>query len=799
MKLLISSKKIAQGILLMFAIAAGGECACAQTINTFAGNGIPLYRGDGGIATAASLGEPQGLAIDGAGNIYIADQLNNCIRKVNTSGIISTIAGNGVAGFSGDGGAATTATIASPQGVKVDGAGNVYFSDQGNERVRKVSTAGIITTIAGNGTGGYSGDGGAATAATIQSPHGVAVDGAGNVYFADEGNGRIRKISTSGIISTIAGTGSSGYTGDGGAATAAAVGLPYFLAFDGTGNLYFSDLANSVVRKINSVGTISTIAGTGTAGYSGDGIPATAADLNWPVGITFDATGCIYIGDFYNNRVRKINTLSFISTYAGNGTATYGGDGGAATAAMLKQPSGVVTDGAGNLYIADEGNFRVRMVTPLSTPVFDNGSPQSLVVCENSVANAINSLLTVTDPGVGLTETYSVVAAPAHGVITAGGTAASGTSVAPSGWAYTPATGYVGTDTFKMQVSNGANAAGTTVYVTVNPLPVAGAITGTSAVCVGASVVLSDPAPGGVWGSGATGIATVSGTAGITATITGIATGIDSIHYSVTNSCGTAAAAYTVNVLDVPVVIAIAGPDTVCLASSSTLTDATTGGTWTSSSPSLATIGAATGVVTPAATGADSIVYAVTNGCGTTRVVHLLVIDSLPSVAAVTGPTVVCKDSTMLFMDGTPGGIWSTSPHASIGAASGLLTASAVGPDTVFYTVTNLCGPSRQSYLISVLNCDTTHSNVGVANMQDIVPGLYITPNPSDGHFTLRLAYPARETSRITITDMYGKRLQSFDLPTNTEQQVKLTLPAGIYIVSGMIRSETFAARLVIE
>ena len=801
MKLLIPLKKIAKIILLLLTMTTGIEYARAQTIHLFAGNGISTYLGDGGPATAASLSEPKGVAIDGAGNIYIADELNNCIRKVNTSGIINSFAGHppGFSGFSGDGGAATAATLGGPKGIAVDGAGNIYFADAGNERIRKVNTSGIISTIAGNGASGYSGDGIAATAAELSAVTSIAVDGSGNVYITDLGNYRIRKVNTSGIISTFAGTGSSGYTGDGGAATAAAIGGPNFLTFDGGGNLYFSDLANNVIRKINTSGIISTIAGTGTAGYSGDSGPATAAELNAPMGVALDAAGNIYIGDWSNNRIRKINTSGIISTYAGDGTPTYGGDGGAATAAKLRNPYGVVTDGAGNLYIADQNNFRIRIVTPASTPEFDGGSPQSLVVCENSVANFINSLLTVTDPGTALTETYSITLAPSHGAITAGGTVTSGTSVAPTGWAYTPTSGYTGTDTFKIQVSNGANTSATTVYVTVNPLPVAGTITGTTGICVAVSATFSDPAPGGVWSSSTTGIATVSSTTGLTTAVTGIAPGTDIIYYTVTNSCGTAVAAYTVNVLGVPVVAAIAGADTICLASPVTLTDATTGGTWASSAPSVATIGAATGVVAPVATGLDTIVYSLTNSCGTTSSIYSLVIEGLPAVGPITGPAVACKDSTVLFTDGTPGGVWSTSAHASIGAATGLLTASAVGRDTVLYTVTNLCGASHQSYLISVMNCDTSHSNVGVASTQGIVSGLYITPNPSDGHFTVRFTSPANEDARITITDMYGKRLQSFDLPTNAEQQVKLSLPAGIYIVSGIIRSETFAARLVIE
>ena len=252
----------------------------SQIITTIAGT-YPGYYGDGGLATVAGLFAPTSVAYDRAGNVYIADNGNNVIRKVNTLGIISTFAGiqytTATGLYGGDGGAATSAYLASPTGVAVDTAGNVYIADVGNARIRKVNGLGIITTIAGNGTYGYSGDGTLATSAELNYPWGVAVDRVGNVYIADGGNARIRKINTAGIISTFAGNGTYGYSGDGGSATSAKLSGPWSVAVDGAGNVYIAEAGNtftatgSRIRKINTSGIISTIAGNGTYGYSGDG------------------------------------------------------------------------------------------------------------------------------------------------------------------------------------------------------------------------------------------------------------------------------------------------------------------------------------------------------------------------------------------------------------------------------------------------------------------------------------------------------------------------------------------------
>jgi hypothetical protein len=338
-------------------------------ITTFAGGGI----GDGGPATNAPLNDPSGVAVDTAGNIYIADYGNSRIRKITvSSGVITTIAGTGTDGYAGDGGPATSAQLNRPSGVAVDTAGNIYIADYGNSRIRKVDAiTGVITTIAGTGTSGYAGDGGPATSAQLNDPRGVAVDTAGKIYIADTSNNRIRKVTGSpGVITTIAGTGTSGYAGDGGPATTARLNYPSGVAVDTAFNIYIADSDNYRIRKVTvSSGVITTIAGTGTDGFAGDGGPATSAQLNDPRGVAVDTAGNIYIADFFNNRIRTVTgSPGVITTIAGDGTSGYAGDGGPATSAQLRNPRGVAVDTAGNIYIADRDNDRVRKVLLAGVP-----------------------------------------------------------------------------------------------------------------------------------------------------------------------------------------------------------------------------------------------------------------------------------------------------------------------------------------------------------------------------------------------------------------------------------------------
>jgi trimeric autotransporter adhesin len=332
------------------------------TINTIAGTGASGYSGDDGPALLAELSSPYGVSVDAFGNVYIADTGNEVIRRVDSTGKITTIAGNGAIGSGGDGGPATSAGLYAPYRAVTDRAGNVYIADYYNNRVRRVDTAGTITTIAGTGAQGYNGDGIPASTAELSLPGAVAVDRTGNVYVADTWNNRIRKIDTMGMISTIAGTGFAGVLGDGGAAAMAQVNEPEGIAVDSLGNIYIADYGNSKIRKIDASGIINTIAGTGSIGYSGDGGPATAAALNLPTGVAADASGNVYIADYQNNRIRKIDTSGVITTIAGTGIPGFSGDGGSPTSAELRFPEDVAVDTAGHVYIADYNNMRIRKI-----------------------------------------------------------------------------------------------------------------------------------------------------------------------------------------------------------------------------------------------------------------------------------------------------------------------------------------------------------------------------------------------------------------------------------------------------
>ena len=379
-----------------------GNCLPNNIIMTVAGGANQGFAGDGGPATNALLHDAAGVAVDNAGNLYIADEQNSRIRKVDTNGIITTVAGNGANGYGGDGGVATNASLRYPRGVAVDGPGNIYIADNASQRVRKVATNGIITTLAGNGTNGYAGDGGAATNAKLQYPYGVAVDTSGNVFIADGLNSRIREVATNGVITTVAGNGTNGFAGDGGAATNAEMYWTYGVTVDAAGNLFIADSQNFRIRKAGTNGIITTVAGDNNYRYGGDGVPATNTSLGMPYGTAVDPEGNLYIADTQDGRVRMVNTSNIITTVAGGNGDGYAGDGGAATNASLLAPAGLALDVAGNLYIADQGGA-IRKVTP-SGPV--------LTVGDAGLINAGNYQVIITGPGGSVTS--SVVALTVH-------------------------------------------------------------------------------------------------------------------------------------------------------------------------------------------------------------------------------------------------------------------------------------------------------------------------------------------------------------------------------------------------
>jgi sugar lactone lactonase YvrE len=354
-------------VVATFAATGAFGVSSNGTITTMAGTGVQGFSGDGGPATSAQLRLTEGMAVDGQGNVYIADSHNYRVRKVSPGGTITTFAGKGAPGgaFPVDGSPATSARLDNPFGVAVDGQGNVYISDWANYRVYKVNPGGIIARFAGTGVLGFSGDGGPATSARLYAPAGLAVDGQGNVYIADAGNNRVRKVSPGGTITTFAGNGKQGFSGDGGPATSATMTSPERVATDSKGNVYIAVNYNYRVRKVSRGGTITTFAGGGSS--VGDGGPATSAGLRDPRGVAVDGQGNVYIADFSDHRVRKVSPGGTITTFAGTGTGGFSGDGGPATSARLNGPDGLAVDGQGNVYIGDSQSYRVRKVATSAT------------------------------------------------------------------------------------------------------------------------------------------------------------------------------------------------------------------------------------------------------------------------------------------------------------------------------------------------------------------------------------------------------------------------------------------------
>jgi sugar lactone lactonase YvrE len=406
-------------------------------IYTYAGNGIQGYSGDGGAASTAELSWPRGVSLDAGGNLYIADTSNDRIRRVDAaSGIVTTVVG-GTQGSSGDGGPAISAELSYPEGVTSDAAGNLYIADTLNNRIRKVDAAtGIITTVAGNGTGGFGGDGGLATNALLDVPAAVALDTSGDIYVADTGNNCIRRVDAiTGIIITVAGDGNAGFSGDGGPATKAELTTPFGIAVDASGNLYIpGDLRIREVSAATAI--ITTIAGNGIQGYSGDGGPAVDAEFWDTEGVTVDTSGNLYIADTADGTIRRVSAATgIIITVAGDGVDGYGGDGGPTTSAELHYPEDAALDGAGNLYIADTWNNRVRVVRP-NTPEITTNTTLTAVSTTLTVGQTLTLTATVTQASGGTpagTVTFN------NGTVSLGSATLNGSGVATL--TFTPAVG----------------------------------------------------------------------------------------------------------------------------------------------------------------------------------------------------------------------------------------------------------------------------------------------------------------------------------------------------------------------
>lgn len=360
-------------------------------ITTIAGNGVTHYIGDGWPATNYSLASPTGICIDKAGNIFEVDYAVPRVRRVFRDTLF-TFAGTGVPSYTGDAGPATDATFRNPSGVAVDTSGNVYVLEEYNKVVRKIDrSTGIVTTVCGSGFGGFGGDGGAALSAKMEQPAGLCVDKSGNIYIADYGNQRIRKVdAATGIITTVAGNGVNGYSGDGGPATNTKLSYPKAVFADSLSNIYIADYGNNRIRRVDAVtGNISTVAGTGVAGYSGNEGPAVNAKLVEPTGLFMSKRGNLYIADFGNNVVRVVTPDGIIHTVVGSGSTGFSGDGGSALAATMQGPTGVCVDDSEYLYIADIGNSAIRKVTPVYVGVSDVKRSSTISVYPNPATDRL--------------------------------------------------------------------------------------------------------------------------------------------------------------------------------------------------------------------------------------------------------------------------------------------------------------------------------------------------------------------------------------------------------------------------
>lgn len=659
----------------------------SQTITTIGGVGTSSFSGDGGLALSAELAQPVSVVRDGSGNVYIADQGNHRIRKITSStGIISTIAGTSTSGYSGDGGAATSAQLNYPAGIAIDGSGNIYFADQGNQRIRKInSSTGIISTIAGTGTAGFSGDGGSASSAQINNPAAVAVDGSGNVYISDQYNQRIRKITLStGNISTIAGTGTYSYTGDGGAATSATFQNPAGIEIDASGNLYIADLFNHVVRKITaSTGVISTVAGSGTAGYSGDGGSATSANLNYPTDIALDDSGHLYISVQYSHRIRKVSVLTgTISTVIGTGTAGYSGDGGLATSAQVNYPTGITSDGGGNLYVADRENHRIRFVCSY--------------LVKPTVVSPVNYCLGATATALSASGTSLKWFTSSVGGV--------GSSTAP-----TPSTATAGTTKYYVASISpyGCEGPRDSISVVVNSLPTAPTVTSPVTYCVGATATaLTASGTSLKWYTTATG-----GSGSTTAPIPSTASaGSTNYYVSQTNTSGCESARTLISVVvnGVPAAPSATSPISYCEGATATALTATgTSLLWYTS----ATGGSGSSTaITPSTSSSGTTIYYVSqsNSCGESiRTAITVNVNAKPSKPTVTSPVSYCQYATASSLSASGSSLkWYTTATGGTGSSTAITpSTSTAGTQTYYVSQTNTtssCESDRESISVVV-------------------------------------------------------------------------------------------------
>jgi len=712
-------KRISIALFIGGLLAMACNTAMAQRITvTMAGNNAPTFTGDGGWGKLGTLSGPHDVATDAAGNVYVTDQGNYRVRRIAAKdGRITTVAGGGSS--MADGIPAVNAAI-TPKYMCADGPGNLYIVCSGSNQIRRIdAVTNIITTVAGTGVPGYSGDGGPAIAATFNGLLGLCIDLGGNLYVVDSGNNRVRKIAAgTGIVTTIAGTGAGSYTGDLGPATAATLHQANAITVNAAGDVFFMDQSapyTSKLRKIEaSTGIITTIAGTPGMGGTIFGATPTATWLGYCTGVCVDDSG-----NFYCNEIscscREIDMVTnWTYPVAGDFGIESFSDNMHSDISYMNNPYGIAMDAHRNIYVADKFNNRVRKVVPLShTPTFAYGKGAYLFMCPGE-SRDFDSLLTITDMDGLQTETFTLVTPPAHGSI-----------------AGLPASA----------VSNGTN---------------------------------SITRPGSVM------------------TYTSASSYAGSDQFRVSVSDGSTSDTFTIYV-DAGIA-SIAGNTSLCAGTTAQLSDEFGGGTWAATNTHASV--SPTGLLTAASVGGDTIIYTATTSCGLMVTKQVVLVNTIPSPGVIVSATTVCAGATITVADGITGGVWTASNSHMTVSGTGVVTGVTPGTDTVYYTVTNSCGSQAASRVISVIHCSST----GVPLVSYPVPELF--PNPVASVLTVQWDGLMSGTASVQITDVSGREVFSGTLNANGGNSAELNvsnLKDGVYLLNINNGNEHFTSKLVVS
>lgn len=707
--------------------------APSLTITTLAGGGASL--GDSGPSTSSQVPNVIDVAVDGFGNRYVVQSNTaNRIRKIAPDGTITTVAGNGTAANSADGATAATASINHPVAVAVDASGNIYFAENLNGRVRKINVStGLLSTVAGGGSATT--EGVAATTASV-SPAGLRFDASGDLYIAD-GN-RIKKVNmTTGVITTVAGSGSTAYNGEGLAATAANLNNPRGIAFDGSGNMYIAQTSGHRVSVLKTDGKIYTVAGDGTGGNNGDGI-ATAKRVNGPMYLTLDADGNLLVPEINSNRVRKIYVnAGMMTTYAGTGTASETGDGGPATAATINGPASVVRDADNNIYISDVTGGRLRYIgAPCITPTVNITVAPSGTVCPST-----SHTLTATGGGSTYVWTPSTFLSSAFGA---------SVTVTPTV-----------TTTYTVVGGSGTCTASATVTVNVHPTP--GSITGTLSVCRLSTTTLNCTPSGGTW-STASGNITINSTTG---QVTGVTAGNALVSYTNTNGC-ISTATVTVNAL--PTVSA--GSNTsICPATTATMT-ATGATTYSWTGANLVTNTGATVTATPTVNTTYTVTGTDANSCVNTATKTISI---LPFAISASSSGTICAGGAAT-LTATGGTSYTWTPGATLSATTGAIV-HATPTVTTTYTVTGTDGTCTLSNNV-VVSVNPLPAISGTASVcRNATTTLNASPNT--GTWSTASANASVNSSTGVVTGINaGVANITYTLPTTCFSVVEVTINA---------------------